>query len=81
MPVREEREQARDRLLGYYLISADAADDHLRALAGMPVPAGFAGRDEALAWLDAERPSLVAAVTMAAGTGRDQVATAPAAAA
>ena len=42
--------------------------------AGMPVPAGFAGRDEALAWLDAERPSLIAAVTMAAGTGRDQIA-------
>ena len=40
----------------------------------MPVPADFTGRDEALAWLDAERPSLIAAVTMAAGTGRDQIA-------
>ena len=38
----------------------------------MPVPAEFTGRDDALAWLDAERPSLIAAVTMAAGTGRDQ---------
>ena len=45
----------------------------------MPVPAGFAGRDEALAWLDAERPSLIAAVTMAAATGRDQIALPPAA--
>ena len=40
----------------------------------MPVPAEFTGRDDALAWLDAERPSLVAAVTMAADTGRDQIA-------
>ena len=40
----------------------------------MPVPAGFTGREEALAWLDGERPSLVAAVTMAAATGRDQIA-------
>ena len=52
----------------------EAADDHLRALPGTPVPAEFTGRDDALAWLDAERPSLVAAVTMAADTGRDQVA-------
>lgn len=39
----EEREQARDRLLAYYLDRADAADDHLRARAGTPTPAGFAG--------------------------------------
>jgi tetratricopeptide (TPR) repeat protein len=68
------REQARDRLLGYYIENAGAADAHLRALPRTPVPAGFAGRDSALAWLDAERPSLVAAVTMAASIGRDQVA-------
>jgi len=70
----EEREQARDRLLAYYLTGADASDEHLRARPGMPTPAGFAGRAEALAWLDAERPSLIAAVTMAAATGRDQIA-------
>jgi len=71
-----EREQARDRLLEYYLMRAGAANAHLRARAraGMPVPAGFAGRAEALAWLDGERPSLIAAVTMAAATGRDQIA-------
>jgi tetratricopeptide (TPR) repeat protein len=68
------REQARDRLLRYYLDTADAADDHLRALPGTVVPAEFTGRDSALAWLDAERPSLVAAVAMAAATGADQVA-------
>jgi len=60
------------------LLAADpsltAANQHLKALPGMSVPAQFTGRDQALAWLDAERPSLIAAVTMAAGTGRDQVA-------
>ena len=68
------RELARDRLLGYYMDMAAAADDHLRALPGSAVPAAFTGRDAALAWLDSERPSLVAAVSMAAETGRDQVA-------
>ena len=68
------REQARDRLLNYYLENAAAADAHLRALPGTPVPAVFTGRDKASAWLDAERPSLIATVTMAASTGRDQVA-------
>jgi len=70
----DEREQARDRLLRYYHETAGAADAHLRALPGIPVPAVFTGRDSALAWLDGERPSLIAAVTMAASTGRDQVA-------
>lgn len=68
------RERARDRLLRYYLDTAGAADDHLRALPTTPVPTVFTGRDSALAWLDAERPSLIAAVTMAASTGRDQTA-------
>ena len=68
------REQARDRLLDYYLTMADAADDHLRALPGKAVPEEFTGQDGALAWLDAERASLIAAVTMAAETGRDQAA-------
>jgi len=69
-----EQERARDRLLEYYLTEADAADKHMRALPGMPVPERFAHRDQALAWLDSERANLIAAVTMAAGTGRDQIA-------
>jgi tetratricopeptide (TPR) repeat protein len=68
------REQARDRLLGYYLNMTDAATGHLRALLGTAVPEEFTGREDALAWLDAERASLVAAVTMAAETGRDHAA-------
>jgi tetratricopeptide (TPR) repeat protein len=70
----DQREQARDRLLVYYLDTAGAAGAYVSALPDTPVPATFSGRDDALAWLDAERPSLIAAVTMAASTGRDQVA-------
>jgi len=40
---------------------ADAADDRLRALPGPAVLQKFTSRDVALAWLDAERASLVAA--------------------
>jgi tetratricopeptide (TPR) repeat protein len=68
------REQAWYRLLGYYMDTAQAADTHLKALPGMPVPADFTGRDNALAWLDAERPSLIAMVTVAASTGQERVA-------
>jgi tetratricopeptide (TPR) repeat protein len=68
------RDQARDRLLSYYLAISAAADAHLRALPGAAVPPEFTGREDALAWLDAERPSLIAAVQMAAGMGRDQFA-------
>jgi tetratricopeptide (TPR) repeat protein len=67
-----EREQAVGRLLAWYLRRADAADGHLRALAGSSGPPEFAGRDDALAWLDAQRPNLIAAVTMAAAAGRHQ---------
>lgn len=58
----DEGEQARDRLLGYYL-----------KMSGMAVKQ-FTDRDSGLAWLDAERANMVAAVTIAADTGRDQVA-------
>jgi hypothetical protein len=68
------REQAYERLFAYYLEQADAADHHLNALAGQPVPAQFTGRQDALVWLDAERASLIAAVTLAASIGYDEVA-------
>jgi tetratricopeptide (TPR) repeat protein len=68
----EEREEAVGRLLTWYLRYAQAADQHLRALAGTPVPTEFTGRDDALAWLDAERPGLIAAVMTAAAIGRHQ---------
>jgi hypothetical protein len=68
------REQARGRLLSHYLDMARAADAHLQALPEMDVPDVFTGRNAALAWLDAERASLVAAVQMAADAGREQAA-------
>ena len=54
------------RLLGHYLTATHAADDHLRALPGDRVSTRFDDRDAALAWLDVERPNLIAAVTQAA---------------
>jgi tetratricopeptide (TPR) repeat protein len=68
------REQARDRLLDYYLIATEAADDRLRGLPPIPVPQEFTDRKGALAWLDTERASLIAVVQMAADTGRDYAA-------
>jgi tetratricopeptide (TPR) repeat protein len=72
--VSDGREQARDRLLCYYQTAAEAADGRLRGLAPIPVPQEFTDRDGALAWLDAERASLIAVVRMAIGVGRDQAA-------
>lgn len=68
------RERGIDRLLGYYLTKTDAADQHLRAQPGPAVPEGFPDRGSVLDWLDAERVSLIAAASMAAATGRDQLA-------
>ncbi|MFI8530005.1 tetratricopeptide repeat protein [Streptomyces aquilus] len=66
--LREEGEAARERVLGWYLRWADAADDRLRWLPGMPVPERFGEWGEALAWFDGERAGLVAAV----GWGREE---------
>jgi tetratricopeptide (TPR) repeat protein len=70
----DRREEARDRLLSYYLHLAEVAQQSLRGLPSLRIAEDFTGRDAALAWLDAERQNLVAAVTMAANTGRDHVA-------
>ncbi|WP_308297204.1 MULTISPECIES: tetratricopeptide repeat protein [unclassified Streptomyces] len=63
--LREEGEQARERLLGFYRRWANAADDRLRWLPGKPEPERFEDREQALAWLDGERAALVAAVQWA----------------
>ena len=60
--LREEGEAARERVLAFYWRWADAADDWLRWLPGRPVPERFGDRGQALAWFDAERAGLVAAV-------------------
>ena len=70
----DQREKSRDRLLCYYLSIARAADAHLTELSRKPGTATLTNRDSFLAWLDAECSCLVAAVTMAANTGRDQIA-------
>jgi tetratricopeptide (TPR) repeat protein len=63
--LREEGEEARERLLALYLRWADAADTRLRWLPGKPEPERYADRGQALAWLDAERAGLVAAAQWA----------------
>ena len=62
-----DRDRALERLQRHYLSVARDARVHLTALPGRPVPGRFTGRDAAMAWLDAERANLVAAVTFAAG--------------
>ncbi|MET8446498.1 tetratricopeptide repeat protein [Streptomyces sp. NPDC005209] len=63
--LRKEGEAARTRVLAHYHACAAAADDRLRWLPGRPEPKRFADRAQALAWLDAERTALVAAVQWA----------------
>ena len=70
----EEFPAAAERLVRHYLVTADAADDHLRALPGHQVPDRFTGRDDALAWMDAERPNLVATVGFATEAGHPDMA-------
>jgi tetratricopeptide (TPR) repeat protein len=66
--LREDGEAARERVLAFYCQWAEAADDRLQWLPGMPgmqVPERFVNRVGALAWLDSERAALVAAVQWA----------------
>ena len=73
-----ERDAATGRLLDYYLHAARAADQHLAsraapgrpALAAAPPMRPITGRDDALAWLNAERLNLHAAAGYAAASGR-----------
>lgn len=66
------RDRARDRLIEYYLLTAEAADELLRGLPPIAPPEQFKGRNGALAWLDSEWLCLVATVRMAADAGREQ---------
>ncbi|NUQ98676.1 MAG: tetratricopeptide repeat protein [Streptomyces sp.] len=63
--LREEGDAARERVLGFYLRWARAADLRLRWLPGRAEPELFTDRAGALAWLDSERGGLVAAVQWA----------------
>ncbi|MGW8526958.1 tetratricopeptide repeat protein, partial [Nocardiopsis sp. NPDC055824] len=64
-----ERDQALARLLDHYTTTTKAADTHLEALVGQPVPDLFPDRDTALGWLDAERATLVTAALAAPTLG------------
>jgi DNA-binding SARP family transcriptional activator/tetratricopeptide (TPR) repeat protein len=77
------RAGAAERLLAWYLNTAAEAGRHLtpghRQIELGPVPPGcqplaFAGYEQALAWCDAEHPSVVACVRLAEETGHDDVA-------
>jgi tetratricopeptide (TPR) repeat protein len=69
-----DRGAATDRQLQHYLLVAEAADKRLHAPAVPPFPGRFTHQAQALDWLDAERPNLVAAVTLAAATKRHEMA-------
>jgi tetratricopeptide (TPR) repeat protein len=70
----DERAQATDRLLDYYIDMTGDASARLRALPGTRHRGEFETQEAALEWLDAERASLVATIQVAADTGRDEAA-------
>ncbi|GGS89654.1 hypothetical protein GCM10010206_60460 [Streptomyces cinerochromogenes] len=61
------REQARARMLTFYNRRAHAAALRVHWTPGLPEPDFFSDREEALAWLDAERHALVSLVQEAEG--------------
>ncbi|MDX2296162.1 MULTISPECIES: ATP-binding protein [Streptomyces] len=64
LPADRDEREARGRLMRYYLSACEAADVQLRADPGLPSDR-FPDRAAALAWLEAERPNLVATVALA----------------
>ena len=65
--------EARDRMLEHYRARARLADTYALDLLHV-TPHGFSDRREAMAWLEAERPNLLAAVDRAAEAGRHDIA-------
>ncbi|MBV9449121.1 MAG: tetratricopeptide repeat protein [Streptosporangiaceae bacterium] len=70
----DEARAALGRLFEHYLDTAAAANAYFQAVPGQAVSARFDGRGDALAWLDIERPALVAAVALAAAAGHARTA-------
>ncbi|MFD9719927.1 tetratricopeptide repeat protein [Streptomyces sp. NPDC059076] len=66
------RKEALDRLLEHYRAATEAADAHLGP-GHEDQEHRFTGLEEALAWLDAEHPNLVAVVYRAAALGRPDI--------
>ncbi|MFB6922841.1 ATP-binding protein, partial [Streptomyces microflavus] len=67
---RRRYDQARDRLIHYYIQHAQAADTHLDP-PGSPVSARFTDREQALEWFDAERENLMATAHTTPQAGLD----------
>jgi tetratricopeptide (TPR) repeat protein len=63
----DQRDAAMERLLHHYLVTADAACQHLRPQPGITALNRFTGRSDALSWLDTERSTLFSVVELAAG--------------
>ncbi|MFJ6893826.1 tetratricopeptide repeat protein [Streptomyces hokutonensis] len=70
----ESYHSARTRLLEYYFAGAGAADDHMSAHHGWLSHERFSSREQALAWLDAERSNLTGTVAVASATGHSRIA-------
>jgi tetratricopeptide (TPR) repeat protein len=68
----DDTTSATARLLTCYTDAACAAEEHLTALPGQPVPERFKGRDDALDWFDSERSNLTMAVEHAHRAGYHQ---------
>jgi tetratricopeptide (TPR) repeat protein len=69
-----EHEQATGRLFEFYALTAWAAATHLGSGIKRPPSDPFADRDQALAWLDANRANLTGTVAMAAESSRPRYA-------
>lgn len=65
----DRRDAAMDRLLDHYLALARVADARMAGSEDTTVSAQFPGRGQALAWLDAERATVVAAAVSPAARG------------
>ncbi|WP_432034083.1 tetratricopeptide repeat protein [Streptomyces antibioticus] len=68
---KDRRIPAVTRLLDHYLTTAAEADGHALAHNGTPRYSRFAGHQQAVAWLEAERANLVSAATAQAGRRHD----------
>jgi DNA-binding SARP family transcriptional activator/tetratricopeptide (TPR) repeat protein len=76
-----DRDMARHRIVDHYVHTAHAAELHLQRDIETVAPAApregvsvvdFAGPDDAMAWLMAERPALIAALDLAVDLGLDR---------
>ncbi|MCZ4120239.1 tetratricopeptide repeat protein [Streptomyces sp. H39-S7] len=72
--VATEQGRSHRRLLEHYATTAASACARLGVQAAAPTPGDFAGQEEALAWLDDERPNLTGSVTAAADAGHHGIA-------